>query len=127
MQTLYRKQYENYCLGHMTLPDGKEISILERLWLDNEPFVSCIPEGQYFVAPDTDGRFKYYELQDVPNRSFIEIHPANKVSQLEGCLAPCMEFNFATETASRSREACELLKKWFGDYEWYLNIVSVDK
>jgi len=110
----------------MALPDGQEIFILERPWLNNEPFISCIPAGQYTVHPDSKGQFKYYELASVPQRSFIEIHPANWVHQLEGCLAPCMDFNNNKIMGLRSREACELIKYWFGDSSWILNIVETN-
>ncbi|MFC4699373.1 DUF5675 family protein [Glaciecola siphonariae] len=126
MQILYRRQYEKYCLGTMILPDAKEIYILERPWIDNVPFISCIPSGNYIAKPDDSGRFRYYELQNVPGRTHIEIHPANKVEQLEGCLAPCMNFDRRTITAIESRKACELLKKWFGNFEWHLKIINVN-
>lgn len=61
---------------------------LELPWNDNIPRISCIPEGTYEVKPDQEGRFTGFpELQNVPNRTEIIIHPANWTSQLEGCIA----------------------------------------
>lgn len=108
------------------LPDGQEICVLERPWLNNEPFVSCVPAGQYIVEPDTTGRFRYYELSDVAGRTEIELHPATRVEQLEGCLAPCMDFNEKTHTTIRSREACDLIYSFFGPISWVLNIIEVN-
>jgi hypothetical protein len=126
MLTLYRKKYKSYCLGSLTLPDGLEIFVLERPWLGNKPFVSCVPSGQYIVEPDTTGRFRYYELKDVVDRDEIEIHPANKVEQLEGCLAACMSFNHTTQTSTNSREACDMIFSYFGRTSWVLDIVEVN-
>ena len=30
---------------------GKQLYTCERPWLDNAPFVSCIPEGEYAIKP----------------------------------------------------------------------------
>lgn len=66
---------------------NKKYQTLEKPWLNNEPHKSCIPEGTYLVERDFTGRWQYYSITNVPMRTFIEIHPANKVSELEGCLA----------------------------------------
>lgn len=49
----------------------------------------CIPEGTYEIelyASPANHRIVPL-LLDVPGRSMIEIHPANKVSELLGCIA----------------------------------------
>ncbi|MFW8589834.1 DUF5675 family protein [Glaciecola sp. 2405UD65-10] len=126
MLTMYRTKHDTHCLSELILPDGQLIYVLERPWLDNEPFVSCVPAGQYIVDHDTTGQFRYFELQDVPGRTEIEIHPANKVEQLQGCLAPCIDFHRKTKTAIRSREACELIKSFFYSHSWVLHIIEVN-
>jgi hypothetical protein len=73
---------------------------LERPWLNNDPDVSCIPPGVYQCIWNLSPHLTIlaghnvftYELQNVPNRSGIRIHPANKVSQLEGCVAPGLSY-----------------------------------
>ena len=45
---------------------------------------------------------------------------ANKASQLEGCIAPCMYIKDGVGYGSR--EACELILKWFGDDSFVLEI-----
>ena len=68
--------------------------ILERPWIHNQRNVSCIPDGQYEVAPDEEGRYvDHPEIQDVPGRSEIIIHVANQVHEIEGCLAPGTSYN----------------------------------
>lgn len=70
---------------------------LERQWANNQPNVSCIPEGQYDVYPyqsPTFGRTLVLEgigvsVQKAPNvRWGILIHPANHAHELQGCIAP---------------------------------------
>ena len=63
--------------------------ILERPWLNNAPFDSCIPDGLYDVLPDEEGRYRGHpEIIGVSGRSEIIIHAANRVNEIEGCLAP---------------------------------------
>lgn len=85
--TLERFAYlDNGVLGKILELD---IYTLERPWLNNEPFVSCIPEGFYRVGIDQEGKWTGYpELQNVPGRTEIIVHPANRVDQIEGCIAP---------------------------------------
>jgi len=83
---------------------------LELPWRNNKPFQSCIPEGTYDVRPDQEGRFTGYpELQFVPKRSEIVIHPANFVSDLAGCIAPGKRFESALAATAvwGSKEAYE--------------------
>lgn len=70
---------------------------LERPWEGNKAFVSCIPEGVYtlrkrrsgVVEDTTDGEYlEGWEVTNVPGRTYIMIHPANTMDQLEGCIAP---------------------------------------
>jgi hypothetical protein len=115
-----RTHFADRTEGILTLPDGQQLAALERPWLDNKPFVSCIPPDSYIVDRDKTGRFKWYKLREVIGRSFIEIHPANKADQLEGCIAPCMYIK--NGVGYGSREACELILKWFGDDSFVLEI-----
>nr|AKH47372.1 hypothetical protein Desal_1848 [uncultured marine virus] len=71
---------------------------LERPWLDNRVDVSCIPTGLYTMKidtrrPGTDKECLVWELLDVPGRSQVQFHIANRVSQLKGCVAPVTNFS----------------------------------
>lgn len=48
----------------------------------------CIPEGKYEVRMEWSTRFGMNtpHLQNVPGRTFIEIHPGNKPEDTEGCI-----------------------------------------
>ena len=66
---------------------------MELPWNNNIAFISCIPAGLYdieMVISPTHGNV--YKVKDVIGRTHILFHIANKPSQLEGCIAPCMNF-----------------------------------
>ena len=66
-------------------------------WRENQPSISCIPEGTYRVLWTLSPRFKLfmYLVNAVENRSGIRKHPANLMgdaslgykSHLNGCIA----------------------------------------
>jgi len=62
---------------------------LELPWINNQPRVSCIPEGRYTMKFEYSNSFKEFlwELKGVPGRSVIKIHRANYPSELLGCIA----------------------------------------
>lgn len=67
-----------------------ECKTIELPWLDNEPSISCIPEGMYDYevidqSPSID--YPHVWIKDVPGRAGIKIHVANYVFQLRGCIA----------------------------------------
>lgn len=59
-------------------PDNKQTTIND---------AGCIPEGNYKVKKDYTGKFQCFAIQNVPNRSAIEIHQANTIDELLGCVA----------------------------------------
>lgn len=62
---------------------------VERPWVNNEPGVSCIPEGMYeleFVS-GLHKKGAEWVVQNVPGRSAIEFHVANRSSELRGCIS----------------------------------------
>ena len=63
---------------------------VEKRWCDNQRSISCIPAGQYLVAPRVYHRGKYnaYEVLNVPSRSHILFHIGNTTADLAGCIAP---------------------------------------
>lgn len=56
--------------------------------LNNQPEVSCIPEGQFSFHKFFSSTLGWvYRLDNVPNRSLIDIHKANVCPELRGCIA----------------------------------------
>lgn len=67
---------------------------LELPWRDNEHNVSCIPTGNYAVTRyHSPSKGNVFLLCDVPERSNVEIHIANYVSELRGCIAVGTKFS----------------------------------
>lgn len=77
----------------------------------------AIPTGTYEIVLYKSPKFKIdvLLLKNVPNRSFIEIHPANKANQLEGCIAPNTYLDFENKKGVNSRTAFQYLMKFAKD------------
>ena len=87
MALLRRFAYlESGTLGRLTIGNWGCFTI-ERPWKDNQPNVSCIPEGVYACQPFSGERFKVViQIMDVPHRSYILFHVANFPHDIEGCI-----------------------------------------
>lgn len=103
---LTRTIYTNDAVyGYLRFPDGMVLTTVERPWYDNEPHISCVPEGTYQLVPHSTARFPdtwalvNHALgvahQPTPGvrRSAILIHAANVADELEGCIAPGLFFD----------------------------------
>lgn len=92
--------------GKLFVPGwDKQLWTVECPWEMNEPSISCIPEGRYTFArgtwnrdPGPDDDLETFEIEDVPGRSQIKLHPANFPSDLSGCVG------VGTGLASRGHE-----------------------
>jgi len=84
--------------------DGWSCVTLEREWLANQHDISCIPLGQYeCTLIDSPRHGTVYEVKNVPERTNIEIHVANVMQELRGCIALGKEFSSLTTVASQGR------------------------
>lgn len=74
---------------------------------------TLIPKGEYRAVLYASPKFGYdvLLLQDVPKRSFIEIHKANRGRQLSGCIAPNLSIDPTTLNGSNSKEPFDHLMK----------------
>lgn len=86
--TIERKLSSNNCtMGYLAI-DGKVICYTLELPLeDNLNNISCIPTGTYngvLRYDKTDGW--RIQLENVPNRTGIQIHMGNYTSQTKGCI-----------------------------------------
>ena len=87
---LVRSYDPNGTSGSIWYAGQKICESIELPWLNNQPKVSCIPEGRYrlktLIPP---GKSKLIQICDVPGRSGILIHAANDAfKELKGCIAP---------------------------------------
>jgi len=86
-------------------------STIELPWKDNQPRVSCIPEGRYELKKRYSPRRGHHLIvQSVAGRSLILVHPANDaLRELQGCIAPVSVLR-GQGKGSGSRPAFEKLK-----------------
>tara|TARA_R110000782_G_C14778715_1_gene409762 strand:+ start:207 stop:551 length:345 start_codon:yes stop_codon:yes gene_type:complete len=70
------------------LHEGLSLYTVERPWLDNKAFVSCIPDGNYRIKRVDSPRFgkNMWEVAEVPNRTHILLHAANYPHNVKGCI-----------------------------------------
>lgn len=88
-----RTYYPEWTHGLLMINDVIICHTLELAWRDNQRNVSCIPEGIYPMTVRHSQRFrKHLLIQDVPDRDYILVHPANDArTELKGCIAPVMQ------------------------------------
>lgn len=88
--TILRNYFPSGTNGRLYINGVFQCYTIELPWLNNEPQVSCIPEGEYYV----DKRYslhlgRHLLVTHVPGRDLILIHAANDaLRELKGCIAP---------------------------------------
>ena len=111
--------------GRLIFPkDDYSCFTVERPWMGNRQNVSCIPEGRYVMrkrfSPVVDrasgGEYpEGWQVTEVPNRTFIMIHPGNSMENVEGCIATGQDLGFihnkwaVTSSRAAFREVMETL------------------
>jgi len=101
--------------------DNFSAKTLERPDKWNARNVSCIPEGLYLVERDKSGRFQYYAIQDVPQRSYIEFHGGVYVTHSDGCVLVGERFDSEFNLVD-SDSALSAMLDYIGDGSFLLNI-----
>ncbi len=101
---LQRRYFPHGTYSILYREDGSQVCVMvERPDLNNEPSKSCIPEGTYNLVPHNSPRFgECYALEAKTLgvgiyeglRTHILIHKANSPKDLQGCLAPGVDFGF---------------------------------
>jgi hypothetical protein len=61
---------------------------LEPPWKNNQHDISCIPAVTYQCLKIFSNRFQkmLFEIQNVPDRGYVEMHIGNKVQDTHGCV-----------------------------------------
>lgn len=128
--TLTRYAYcETHTAGRIYF-DNFRLHTIERPWLGNKAYKSCIPPGCYQVVRRHSEKFgHHFLLNDVPGRDLILIHPANYATEIEGCIAVGLAFVHDCyrdkPMVTHSRDAMKLLhQEMAGQKEFLLNIVD---
>jgi hypothetical protein len=103
------------------IADSHVFKTLELPWLNNQSFFSCIPTGQYVVKQDKTGKHQFYSITNVYRRTDIEIHIANKVEDLLGCIGLGTSFDIKYNLLN-SKVACNKFVEIMGDDDFMLSI-----
>ena len=87
---LIRTYFPNGTNGELIYIGNRICFTIELPWLNNEPSVSCIPEGRYELEKYFSAHLgNHLHVKAVANRSLIMIHAANDArKELKGCIAP---------------------------------------
>ncbi len=102
---LKRRYFPHGTYSTLHRADGSQVCcVVERPMLNNKPSESCIVEGTYNLVPHKSPRFGICYAVEEPMlgvtlngpslRTHVLIHKANKPSDLQGCLAPGVDFGF---------------------------------
>lgn len=97
--------------------DTLVLSTIELPWLSNARNISCIPEGTYPYEVKYSNRWKrdVIWINDVPQRTAIQMHVGNEIRHTMGCLLVGMTGKAGSDSIApevqRSKEALEALLK----------------
>ena len=86
MTTLFidRWYHDDCTIGRATIKDNDfQCFSLELPDLDNQINISCIPHGTYECEKISDTKFS---IKNVPNRTYIQGHIGNFVTDIQGCV-----------------------------------------
>lgn len=86
--TIYREYSDGKCTSGYLAVNGTIICYaLERPWRDNQENVSSIPNGSYpaILRYDKSDHWRL-QLENVPDRTGIQIHIGNQPNESEGCI-----------------------------------------
>ena len=100
-----------------------------KLTIEND--AGCIPEGTYTLKKDYNGDYQYFKVLNVPNRTNIELHQANRIGDLSGCIGLgdkiTEDWKYRGKKykfwASNSKKTCQELKDYLPE-ECELTITS---
>ena len=116
---------DKYTCGQLTI-EHATWNTIERGWQDNNPGVSCVPPGEYICTlyNSPEHHETVFKLDDVTNRTYIEIHVANTPSELLGCIAIGKEFGQLNNEHAvlKSRVAFDEFMKFMGKAAFLLTI-----
>lgn len=101
---------------------------LELPWRYNQEDVSCIPEGKYRVRRIPVENSVVFKVLNVLNRTGIDIHVANTIRDLKGCIGVGEQFDYLGDERAilaSGHAFNELITVTSGMDEFDLEIVGV--
>ena len=121
---------DNYTAGVVIVKETPVCVSIELPWHDNQVCISCIPAGEYkLMLKHKSPKFgACFSIIEVPGRSDILGHPANKASELLGCFAPGRRFGkldgeFAVLS---SRKAMDDIRACYPEHQFWTRIRFTD-
>jgi hypothetical protein len=114
-------------LGSLQLDNEEICKTLENPWLNNQPFISCIPAGKYIVKKYSSHKYPdVWELQNVDGRSKILIHNGNLEKHTQGCILVGATWGFIDEELAvlNSNATLNRLRKRL-DNEFSIEIINI--
>ena len=112
MEILLMRTYHAAGVNGVLHVEGTELcKTIELPWKDNQPRISCIPEGRYRLRRRHSPRFReHFEVMDVKDRKYILFHAGNDAGkELRGCIAPVLQHT-GEGKGSFSKAALERMK-----------------
>lgn len=117
--------------------NGEIFATLERPWLNNKPYISCIPEGKYEVKwHNSPSKGWCWKLLNVSDRTNILIHVGNMEDDTEGCILVGERHDrwqrIDDDTGSQydipvvvqSRAALARMTELLGENNWQIEVVN---
>ncbi len=85
---LIRFQSDSYGTFGALMTNGFACFTVEKPWMDNAPYTSCIPVGEYICDRYHSVKFGgTFRVKDVPSRTSILFHKGNTPKDVSGCIA----------------------------------------
>jgi|SRR5690606_11045739 len=104
------KMTPEHTMGVLVIGE-EQFYTVERPWLDNKSFVSCIPEGEYRCVRYSSPKFPdTFEVTKVPGRTYILIHAGNYAHDVQGCIAVGLGRDVEAGMVTHSKKAMEALR-----------------
>ena len=135
--SLKRSLLDNCALGKMSYQNVFICHTVEKPYVSNIPFKSCIPPGVYRIfRHHTEKRPNSFVLINHNlgiglNKGNVQryaccIHIANYPDQVQGCIGPGLEQNLQTYGVTQSRKAMDVLNKLINleAEDWQLEIIQ---
>jgi len=112
------KQTTGSLIVHDVFKTHAQFATIELPWLNNKPFVSCIPSGTYKAKKVLSSTFGWcIQIFNVPNRTNILLHNGNFYTNTKGCILVGKSFasiNIDLQIdISNSRQAIKQLTLYF--------------
>jgi hypothetical protein len=132
---LRRNYLDNCTLGKLSLDGINLCYTVEKPWLSNKPFLSCVPSGTYDLIP-IKNHDKYSDCWYLSNpdlgvslngnttRTEILVHIANFPENVVGCIGPGLNLHPTKWGVSNSGSAMKYLRNILkDDVKWSIEII----